>query len=84
MSVSNNDLPGRLADVLAQLKARHNSSHHNIDQWEALKLEVRSRMSMSVTFDSLWQWRRGFEIQQAAPGTCPHFLILRLAWLTNI
>jgi hypothetical protein len=66
MSVSNNDLPGRLADVLAQLKARGLSSSNNADRWQALSLKVRGRMSMSVTFDSLWHWRKGFEVQQAA------------------
>jgi hypothetical protein len=65
ISVSNNDLPGRLADVLAQLKARNNSSNTS-SQWQVLDLKVRSRMSMSVTFDSLWHWRKGFEVQQSA------------------
>jgi len=58
ISVFNNDLPGRLADVLAQLKARGNREKKD---WQNLQLNVRSRMSMSITFDSLWQWRKGFE-----------------------
>jgi hypothetical protein len=66
MSVSNNDLPGRLADVLAQLKARPPSIPNSSDYWQAFNLKVRSRMSMSVTYDSLWHWRKGFEVQQIA------------------
>jgi hypothetical protein len=58
ISVSNNDLPGRLADVLAQLKARGNREKRD---WQNLQPNVRSRMSMSITFDSLWEWRKGFE-----------------------
>jgi hypothetical protein len=60
ISVSNNDLPGRLADVLTQLKARSRLSGEN-NNWQNLQLNVHSRMSMSITFDSLWQWRKGFE-----------------------
>jgi hypothetical protein len=61
ISVSNNDLPGRLADVLAQLKARGNQTYRENNDWQNLQLNVRSRMSMSITFDCLWQWRKGFE-----------------------
>lgn len=72
MSVSNNDLPGRLADVLAQLKAGGPSTSSSSDQWQTLNLKVRSRMSMSVTFDSLWHWRKGFEVPEnrARVGRC--------------
>lgn len=68
ISVSNNDLPGRLADVLAQLKSRGNRDKKD---WQNLQLNVRSRMSMSITFDSLWQWRKGFESNErkAISGT---------------
>ncbi|RDW65993.1 hypothetical protein BP6252_09628 [Coleophoma cylindrospora] len=68
MSVSNNDLPGRLADVLAQLKARGRSPDTS-DQWQKFTLQVRSRMSMSVTFDSLWHWRKGFETSGSLANT---------------
>jgi hypothetical protein len=60
MSVTNNDLPGRMAEVLVQLKAR-GGSRKDPDNWESLRLRLRGRMSMSVTFDSLWEWRKGFE-----------------------
>lgn len=70
ISVSNNDLPGRLAEVLAQLKARSNQTSrrngtYDKNDWSSLQLKVRSRMSMSVTFDSLWEWRKGFEADQS-------------------
>lgn len=67
ISVSNNDLPGRLAEVLAQLKARGNRRgiSSNKNDWKCLELKVRSRMSMSVVFDSLWEWRRGFEVDES-------------------
>ena len=70
MSVSNNDLPGRLAEVLAQLKARGNRAARNKTDWQILQLNVRSRMSMSIVFDSLWEWRRGFEMGESkAPSS---------------
>lgn len=61
ISITNNDLPGRLAEVLAQLKARRNRLSRELRaNWNSLQLKVRSRLSMSITFDSLWEWRRGF------------------------
>lgn len=59
MSVANNDLPGRLAEVLVQLQARTHSSSPSAD-WQLLQLKVRSRMSLSIVFDSLWEWRKEF------------------------
>lgn len=61
ISITNNDIPGRLAEVLAQLKARRNRSSKELTvDWDSLQLKVRSRLSMSISFDSLWEWRRGF------------------------
>jgi len=71
ISVSNNDLPGRLADVLAQLKARRNREKRD---WQSLQLNVQSRMSMSITFDSLWQWRKGFESNKETLGSGAQYL----------
>jgi len=78
ISVSNNDLPGRLADVLAQLKARGNREKRD---WQFLQLNVRSRMSMSITFDSLWQWRKGFESNKETPRSGAQYLTFRF---TNV
>jgi len=66
ISITNNDLPGRLAEVLTQLWAKeylvsnegHGSIPTNISQ--ELKLRVNGRMSVSVMFDSLLEWRKGF------------------------
>lgn len=62
ISVSNNDLPERLAEVLAQMwrlggtpTQQHTGSNAEID--DTLQLKVRCRMSMSLVFDSVWRWR---------------------------
>ncbi|KAF2194882.1 hypothetical protein K469DRAFT_546774 [Zopfia rhizophila CBS 207.26] len=60
MSVANNDLPGRLGDVLSYLWADetpHLISGPGID---GLQLKIRSRLSMSIVYDSLWRWREQF------------------------
>lgn len=81
--ITNNDLPGRLAEVLAQLKARRNRlSRELTTDWNTIQLKVRSRLSMSISFDSLWEWRRGFveDEQGAVAGmflaTCSYSLVL--------
>lgn len=61
ISITNNDIPARIAEVLVQLKARRNRSSRELTiDWKSLQLKVRSRLSMSISFDSLWEWRRGF------------------------
>ncbi|KAJ9294663.1 transcriptional regulator family: Fungal Specific TF [Paecilomyces variotii] len=62
ISVSNNDLPERLAEVLAQMwrlggtpSQRPTGSNAEID--DSLQLRVRCRMSMSLVYDSVWRWR---------------------------
>lgn len=72
MSIANNDLPGRLADVLAQLWAKdarasksqarlQSGSEQGNNIRQEVQLKVRGRMSMSVMFDSLLEWRKSFE-----------------------
>ncbi|KAL9115670.1 MAG: hypothetical protein Q9227_000038 [Pyrenula ochraceoflavens] len=75
ISIAKNDLPERLAEVLAQLwKSSHaaRSSARNAengargdDEFDArdlsLQLKVRCRMSMSVVYDSVWRWREDFQ-----------------------
>lgn len=66
-SVAPNDLYQRLAEVLAQLWKASGSGNSQASkvgtpgtvdsQEDALRLKVRSRMSMSVVFDSVWRWR---------------------------
>ena len=61
VSVSSNDLPERLAEVLAQMwrlgggPQRPTTSNADVD--DTLRLKVRCRMSMSLLFDSVWRWR---------------------------
>lgn len=77
MKVQDNDLPHRLAEVLAQLWKASGSGQQPTDSSspasarrsvfnrrgsqeateDPLRLKVRSRMSMSVVFDSIWRWR---------------------------
>ncbi|KAL7928938.1 hypothetical protein V8C35DRAFT_207216 [Trichoderma chlorosporum] len=61
MSVANNDLPGRLSDVIGffcTLPDPHVISGDSIDD---LRLRVRNRLSMSIVYDSLWEWRKYFQ-----------------------
>lgn len=67
MSVSENDLAERLAEVLAQIwksgepAAREANGERHSD--DSLVLKVRCRMSMSLVFDSVWRWRRNFQVK---------------------
>ncbi|KAI9781289.1 MAG: hypothetical protein M1839_006082 [Geoglossum umbratile] len=67
ISVQNNDLPGRLAEVLAQMwrgggaGARNGAPPGNDEMESPLQLKVRCRMSMSLVFDSVWRWREEFQ-----------------------
>ncbi|TFA97868.1 Regulatory protein LEU3 [Trichoderma ghanense] len=61
MSVANNDLPGRLSDVIGffcTLPDPRVISGQSIDD---LRLRVRNRLSMSIVYDSLWEWRKHFQ-----------------------
>jgi hypothetical protein len=68
ISVQTNDLPSRLAEVLAQLwrssgagsRKPHDGSEHTDS---SLQLKVKCRMSMSLVFDSVWRWREEFQAQ---------------------
>ena len=68
ISVFTNDLPNRLAEVLAQLwrssKAGSRRSVSMNDSTDSsLQLKVKCRMSMSLVFDSVWRWREEFQAQ---------------------
>ncbi|KAI9732901.1 MAG: hypothetical protein M1834_003841 [Cirrosporium novae-zelandiae] len=70
ISVMNNDLPQRLAEVLAQLWSGAGSGVRNqftIDSAmdNSLRLKVRCRMSMSLLYDSVWRWREDFQAKGA-------------------
>jgi hypothetical protein len=59
VSASSNDLPERLAEVLAQMwrLGGNQRSNNSTDVDDSLRLKVRCRMSMSLLFDSVWRWR---------------------------
>jgi hypothetical protein len=77
MSVINNDLPWRLAELMVQMwngarvearRALHGDGNSNDEQTrtiidDSLQLKVRCRMSMSLVFDSIWRWREEFQAQ---------------------
>ena len=69
ISAVQNDLPQRLAEVLAQLwkhggasPSAHNGARqgNEADLDEAIQLKVKCRNSMSLVFDSVWRWRENF------------------------
>jgi hypothetical protein len=68
MSVVNNDLAWRLAELMVQMwngariEARSQTGA-NTEMDGSLQLKVRCRMSMSLVFDSIWRWREEFQAQ---------------------
>lgn len=67
ISVTGNDLPDRMAEVLAQMW-KHNIAKHGGkpidprgDVSGELQLKVTCRMSMSLVYDSVWRWREEFQ-----------------------
>lgn len=66
ISVRTNDLPQRLAEVLAQLWQTSGAADHRLFNGNAgpkeaddtLQLKVRCRSSLSVVYDSIWRWRQ--------------------------
>lgn len=88
ISVKTNDLPSRLAEVLAQLwrssgagsRKTANGGIENTDS--SLQLKVKCRMSMSLVYDSVWRWREEFQAQGRGNLDCmspPHALYPFLA-----
>ncbi|KAF2773371.1 hypothetical protein EJ03DRAFT_265021 [Teratosphaeria nubilosa] len=65
LSVRSNDLPQRLAEVMAQLWQKSSSGEQklfendatNIKPDDSLQLHVRCRSSLSVLYDAIWRWR---------------------------
>ncbi|EHK20948.1 uncharacterized protein TRIVIDRAFT_133240, partial [Trichoderma virens Gv29-8] len=58
MSVANNDLPGRLSDVIGFFCTLPDPRVISGDSIDDLRLRVRNRLSMSIVYDSLWEWRK--------------------------
>ncbi|KAL1987762.1 hypothetical protein VTN96DRAFT_2602 [Rasamsonia emersonii] len=62
ISVVDNDRPVRLANVISQMWNAGWSGSASGD--DALQLKIRSRMSMSHVYDTVWRWRQRFKPQQ--------------------
>lgn len=77
ISLANNDLPARLAEVLAQLwrssGAGQNkysvTGHEKPAADDSLQLKVRCRMSISLLFDSVWRWREENQFRGGADNS---------------
>ena len=69
VSVANNDLPARLGDVVAFFCTLDDPTVLGGATADQLRLrEVRNRLSMSVVYDSLWIWRRHFQVNNSHVG----------------
>lgn len=64
MSVANNDLPARLSDVIAFLYSQRGIRCVPGDPPHSLRPRVLNRLSMSIVYDSLWEWREHFRVCQ--------------------
>lgn len=67
LSVRSNDLPQRLAEVMAQFWLSSGKSEPQLfndgddamrEPDDTLQLKVRCRSSLSVLFDAIWRWRQ--------------------------
>jgi hypothetical protein len=68
MSVTNNDLLWRLAELMVQMwngvRVDTRSQIGGLGEMDgSLQLKVRCRHSMSLVFDSIWRWREDFQAQ---------------------
>ncbi len=63
MSVTNNDLFWRLAELMVQMWNGVPRSGGTDQVDGSLQLKVRCRHSMSLVFDSIWRWREEFQAQ---------------------
>lgn len=64
MSVTNNDLSWRLAELMVQMwngLRIDNKSGLGSSVDGSLQLKIRCRHSMSLVFDSIWRWREDFQ-----------------------
>lgn len=61
MSVANNDLPARLSDVIGFFCSIPGLGVTPGQTASSLQLRVQNRLSMSIVYDSLWEWRKLFQ-----------------------
>ena len=85
ISVASNDLPSRLAEVLAQLwrgggaGLKNPRSENNVLE-SSLQLKVKCRMSMSLVYDSVWRWREEFQAKGRGNLECWSPFIPHPSW----
>lgn len=60
MSLQNNDLGARAAAIMTNLWGSSRIFRRKDGQVESLGLRLRTRLSMSVSFDMFWYWREEF------------------------
>ena len=60
MSLQNNDLGARAAAIMANLWSSSKVFRRKDGHIDALGLRLRTRLSMSVSFDMFWYWREEF------------------------
>ena len=86
ISVATNDLPSRLAEVLAQLwrggGAGSRTVHidHGLSD-SSLQLKVKCRMSMSLVYDSVWRWREEFQAKGRGNLECKKYPSVHLPFI---
>jgi len=75
ISVTPNDLPSRLAEVLTQLwrgggggSRADVNGNGTVDS--SLQLKVRCRMSVSHVFDAVWRWREDYQAKGRGDLDC--------------
>jgi transcriptional regulatory protein LEU3 len=66
-SVEDNDLPGRVSKIIAQLWYLHRSLNQRKE--EEPTVNIKTRWGASLLHDSLWTWREEFGGQKAPPQT---------------
>ncbi|TVY84666.1 Regulatory protein LEU3 [Lachnellula suecica] len=60
MSVHNNDMPGRMAGIFAQLWTSEKAFKPKDDGVAIPAVRIQSRLSMSLLHDTMWWWREEF------------------------
>jgi hypothetical protein len=82
ISVVDNDRPVRLANVISQMWNAGFTGSSATSGDDALQLKIRSRMSMSHVYDTVWRWRQRFKSQKIEDTQCKYsFLFIRLAYI---
>ncbi len=71
ISVANNDLPTRLSDVITFFFALPNAGTIGGRTLKELQPRVRHRLSMSIVYDSLWEWRNWFRQDEQRSNETP-------------